>query len=157
VANVVAGQSIPDLNSGLRVFRRSTAMRLLSLLPDGFSFTATITLALLSNGYLVDYVPINYHARQGSSKFRPIQDTLNFVGLILRIALYFAPLKIFLSLSVLLFSIALGAALFSQFVLGQLADVTTVVIAMTGAQVAVVGLLAELINRRLPNYFRDEE
>lgn len=157
LANFVAGDSIPDLNSGLRVFRREVALRLFSMLPDGFSFTATITLAMLTNGYLVDYVPINYRARIGHSKIRPFQDTLNFVQLVLRIALYFAPLKVFLPLSGLMLLLALSWALFSRFVLGQLADVSTLVIAMTGIQVAVVGMLAELINRRLPNYYREED
>ena len=157
LATMVVGESIPDLNSGLRVFRRDVALRFFSLLPDGFSFTTTLTLAMLSNGYLLDYVSINYHSRVGRSKIRPVQDTLNFVGLVLRIALYFAPLKIFLPLSGLLLLLAVGVALFTKFVLGLLADVTTVVIAMTAAQIAVVGLLAELINRRLPNYYREEK
>ena len=156
LASFVAGKLIPDLNSGLRVFQRSVALRLFNMLPDGFSWTTTITLAMLSNGYLLDYVSINYHSRVGRSKIRPVRDTLNFINLVLRIALYFVPLKIFLPLSGLLLALAIGVALFTRFVLGQLADVTTVVIAMTAAQVAVVGLLAELINRRLPNYYREE-
>ena len=156
LANLIAGEPIPDINSGLRVFRRQGVLRFFNILPDGFSFTTTITLALLANGYLVDYVPINYHARIGQSKIRPVQDTLNFVQLILRIALYFAPLKVFLPLSGLMLLLALSWALFTKFVLGQLADVSTLVIAMTGIQVAVIGMLAELINRRLPNYYREE-
>jgi glycosyltransferase involved in cell wall biosynthesis len=156
LAHFVAGESIPDLNSGLRVFRREAALRLFSMLPDGFSFTTTITLAMLTNGYLVDYVPINYHARIGRSKIRPIQDTLSFVQLVLRIALYFAPLKVFLPLSGFMLVLALAWALFSRFVLGQLADVSTLVIAMTGIQIAVIGMLAELVNQRLPNYYREE-
>ena len=157
LANLVAGQPIPDVNSGLRVFKRSAALRFFNMLPDGFSFTTTITLGMLTNGYLVDYVPIDYYARVGRSKIKPIQDTLNFVQLILRIALYFAPLKIFLPLSGLLLLLALAWGLFSAFVLGRLADVSTLVVVMAAVQVAVVGLLAELIDRRLPNYHRDSE
>lgn len=156
LANFVAGQPIPDPNSGLRVFRQEAALQLFNILPNGFSFTTTITLAMLTNGYLVHYVPIHYNSRVGRSKIRPIRDTLNFVQLTLRIALYFAPLKIFLSLSGLLFLLAVGWALFSSFVLGRLADVSTLVIAMTSIQVAVIGMLAELMNRRLPNYYREE-
>jgi hypothetical protein len=126
------------------------------MLPDGFSFTTTITLAMLSNGYLLEYVPINYHARIGRSKIRPVKDTLNFIELVLRIALYFSPLKIFLPLSASLIVLSLIWGLFTTFVLGKLADVSTLVIAMTGIQVGVIGLLAELINRRLPNYYREE-
>lgn len=157
LANYVAGEPIPDLNSGLRVFRRDTALRFAGILPNAFSFTTTITLAMISNGYLVDYVPIDYYARVGKSKIRPVRDTLNFIRLVWRIALFFAPLKFFLPLSGFLFLLALGWALFTLLVLGQLADVSTLVIVMTAFQVAVIGMLAELINKRLPNYFKDDE
>ena len=157
LANLIAGEQIPDINSGFRVFRRQAVLHFFGILPDTFSFTTTITLAMLSNGYLIDYVPIDYHARTGRSKFRPIRDTWNLVKLILSIALYFAPLKIFLPLSVLLLLLAIGWGLFTRFALGQLADVSTIVIVMTAIQVAVIGLLAELINHRLPSYYRDSQ
>lgn len=157
LATYVAGQPIPDLNSGLRVFRRDVALRFDGMLPDAFSFTTTITLAMLTNRYLVDYTPIDYHARVGKSKIRPVQDTLNFIQLVWRIALYFAPLKFFLPLSAFLFLLAVAWALFTMLSLGQLADVSTLVIAMTAFQVAVIGMLAELINKRLPNYHRNLE
>lgn len=154
---LVAGESIPDINSGFRVFRHHKVLRFFSILPDGFSFTTTITLAMLTNGFLVDYVPIEYYARVGRSKIKPLQDTLNFVQLILRIPLYFAPLKVFLPLGGLLFLLGLAWGLFSAFVLGRLADVSTLVIVLAGVQVVVVGLLAELINRRMPNHYQDND
>jgi len=155
LANYVAGQRIPDLNSGLRVFRRDVALRFNGMLPNAFSFTTTITLAMLTNHYLVRYVPIDYHARVGKSKIRPVQDTLNFTQLVWRIALYFAPLKLFLPVSAFLFLLAIAWALFTMLALGRLADVSTLVIVMTAFQVAVIGMLAELINKRLPNYHRN--
>jgi glycosyltransferase involved in cell wall biosynthesis len=154
MAEAVAGMAIPDINSGLRVFHRDHARAFLGILPDGFSFTTTITLSLLSNGYEVEYQPIDYGKRVGRSKIRPIRDTLNFVMLILRIALYFAPLKFFLPLSALLFGVALAWALVSKLVLGTLADVSSVVLVVAAIQVAVVGLLAEMINRRLPGRYK---
>ncbi|MBZ0298875.1 MAG: glycosyltransferase family 2 protein [Anaerolineae bacterium] len=157
LANFVAGEPIPDLNSGMRVFRRSTALRFFRLLPDGFSFTTTITLGMLTNNYLVDYVPIDYHPRIGQSKIRPIHDTLNFTQLVLRIALYFAPLKIFMPLSLLVMVGAVVWAFFSMVVFKALADVSTVVLAMAGIEIALLGLIAELINRRVPNTYRDDD
>lgn len=157
LAELVAEEPIPDLNSGQRAFFRRDALRLMNLLPDGFSFTTTITLAMASNGYLIGYVPIEYMERVGRSKIRPIRDTLNFTGLILRIALYFAPLKIFLPLSGVILLLAVAWGLISKFVLGELADVSTVVLVFAGVQVAVVGLMAELINRRLPNSFQADD
>lgn len=156
LANLVVGTHIPDLNSGLRLFTREGALRFFSLLPDGFSFTTTITLGMLTNGYLVDYVSIDYHARVGQSKIKPIRDTLNFIQLILRIALYFAPLKIFLPVSLALLGLGIVWGLFSFFILQQLADVSTLMFFMSAVQIAAIGLLAELINRRLPNDYREE-
>ena len=157
LANYVASKRIPDLNSGLRVFRRDVALRFNGMLPNAFSFTTTITLAMLTNHYLVAYVPVDYYARVGNSKIRPVQDTLNFIQLVWRIALYFAPLKVFLPLSAFLFVLAVAWALFTMLALGRLADVSTLVIVMTAFQVAVIGMLAELINKRLPNYHKNLE
>ena len=94
LANYLAGTKIPDLNSGLRVMKKEVLERFIRILPDGFSFTSTITLSMLTNGYSVKYVPIDYFKREGKSKIKPIQDTLNFIQLIIRIVLYFDPLKI---------------------------------------------------------------
>jgi glycosyltransferase involved in cell wall biosynthesis len=156
LANMVIGYQIPDLNSGLRAFRRETALRFFNLLPDGFSFTTTITLAMLSNGYAVDYLPIDYLKRIGKSKIRPIHDTLYFVQLILRMALYFAPLKVFLPLSAGLFFLAVAVGWSSWYFTGRVADVSTLVIAMTSIQSALIGLVAELINQRTPSNYRGD-
>ena len=156
LAEYVAGQRIPDVNSGLRVFRKSVALRLLSLLPEGFSFTTTITLGMLANGYLVDYTDIDYHGRIGKSKIRPIRDTIGFTQLVIRMALYFAPLKVFMPVSGLFFAIAAGLGLISTFIFGRLADVTTLVVVLAAVQITAVGMLAELINGRLPNYYKEE-
>lgn len=157
LAEIVAGFPIPDLNSGLRTFRKSAALPFFNLLPDGFSFTTTITLAMLTNGYIVEYIPISYYTRIGKSKLRPIRDTLNFIQLVLRITLYFAPLKIFLPISIFLILIAVTWGVFSAFVLGRLADVSAVIIFMSGVQVGVLGLLADLLDRRLPSFQRPED
>ena len=152
LAEYVAGESIPDINSGLRVLRRDSALQLLRLLPDGFSFTTTITLAMMANGFSVEYSAIDYHPRVGRSKIRPVQDMLNFLRLISRMALYFAPLKIFIPLSLFLFGVALIWGLVSKFVLGEFADVSTLIVISAGLQVFTVGLLADLIDQRLLNH-----
>jgi glycosyltransferase involved in cell wall biosynthesis len=157
LAEIVAGIPIPDLNSGLRVFRKGATLPFLKMLPEGFSFTTTITLAMVTNGYTVEYVPISYFQRVGKSKLRPIRDTLNFVHLVLRITLYFAPLKIFVPISMVLIVVAIAWAVFSTIVLGRLADTSAIVIFMTGVQVGVLGLLAELLDRRLPSFHRPED
>ncbi len=150
LARAIAGASIPDINSGLRVFKRSVVRRFYRVLPDGFSFTTTITLGMLANDYSVSFIPIEYYPRVGKSKIRPVRDTLNFIQLILRIALYFSPLKIFLPLSGFFMLLGLAWGGLSYLFLGGIADASMAVIIMAAIQIAVVGLLADLINHRLP-------
>ncbi|MEQ1762317.1 MAG: glycosyltransferase family 2 protein [Pyrinomonadaceae bacterium] len=100
MANYVAQAKIPDLNSGLRVFRRDVAVQYFAILSDQFSFTTTITLAMLCDKYAVTYMPIDYRRRQGKSKIMP-WDAGSFGVLILRVAMLFRPLRVFLPLAAL--------------------------------------------------------
>jgi glycosyltransferase involved in cell wall biosynthesis len=95
LAQYLSRRKIPDLNSGLRIMRKEVVDRFMSILPIGFSWTTTITLAMLVGGYRVKFVPIDYEKRKGRSKIRPIRDTLGFFGLIIRTVLYFNPLRAF--------------------------------------------------------------
>ena len=147
LANYLSEARIPDLNSGLRAFRREAVLRFFGILPSGFSFTTTITLAMHVNDLRVAYVPIDYHARQGRSKIRPIQDTLNFLALILRTILYFRPLKIFLPASGLLFLAAVGIFLYSALRTEKIMDASVTITLMTSFQMAAIGLLADLIDK----------
>lgn len=150
LANYVAGRAIPDINSGLRVFSRDVANNMAGILPDGFSLTTTITLAMLANGFTVEYTPIDYAKRLGKSKIHPIKDTLGFLQLTLKMALYFAPLKVFIPLSFFLVLAAMAWGAFTLLALGQLADITTLLLMMTGIQVGAIGLLAEMVRWRTP-------
>ena len=105
LANYVSSTKIPDLNSGLRIFNKSIALKYVHLYPNGFSFTTTITLCMLCGDYEVDYIPIDYYKREGKSKIKPIADTMNFFKLLLRISLYFNPFKFFTPI-IFVFSIA---------------------------------------------------
>jgi glycosyltransferase involved in cell wall biosynthesis len=82
-AGLLAGQTIPDLNSGMRVLRKSLVDEFAGILPSGFSFTTTITLAMISRGYSVAYVPIDYFKRVGRSKIKPFH-AFKFAYLIVR-------------------------------------------------------------------------
>ena len=100
LASYLAGQRLPDINSGLRLIRKSLVQRYEALLPDGFSFTTTITLSAACNGHPVEYVTIDYHARLGQSKIRP-RHAYDFTLLILRTIVFFNPLKVFIPLGAL--------------------------------------------------------
>lgn len=96
LADFLTQTKIPDLNSGLRVFRTRIALDFFGLICDRFSFTTTLTLVMIMNRYRVRYVPIEYHARRGHSKIRPIRDTLNFLLIIVTTVLHFQPLRVLL-------------------------------------------------------------
>lgn len=148
LANYLSGHHIPDLNSGLRVFRREPIVERFNLVSDGFSFTTTTLLALLARGHPVVFVPIDYHHRTGNSKIRPIHDTFNFLVLILRVSVYFEPIKVFLPVTLLLAASGLGwgaaQALTSERGLGE----APLFLLVAALQVGLVGLIADMISRR---------
>ena len=147
LANYLAGIKIPDINSGLRIMKKNLIEKYLYILPDGFSFTTTITLAALTNGYRVKYVSINYLKRTGKSKFRPIKDTLNFFQLMIRTVLYFNPLKIFIPLSIILFFSGAVVFLWSYFFAPKVLDTTTAIFIISSIQILAIGMLADLITK----------
>ncbi|MBI4781132.1 MAG: glycosyltransferase family 2 protein [Oscillatoriophycideae cyanobacterium NC_groundwater_1537_Pr4_S-0.65um_50_18] len=138
---------IPDLNSGLRVFRKSTVERFLNILPNTFSFTTSITVAMLMNNYLVHYEPIDYHMRVGKSKIKPIRDTLRFVQLIVRTGVYFAPLRVFMPLAGLFFAGFLFTFLQDLLVREDLTE-RTLILLIASTQIAIFALLADMIDKR---------
>ncbi len=149
LANYLTGVKIPDLNSGLRVMKKAIVNKFVRLLPDQFSYTATITLAMVMNGYRVKYVPVDYYARIGQSKIRPLRDTLSFIQLIVRTVMYFNPLKVFIPLSLVLFFMSVGVFLYSYFFTPKIMDITTVILFVSAVQVLAIGMVADLINKRI--------
>jgi glycosyltransferase involved in cell wall biosynthesis len=149
LANYLSETEIPDLNSGLRAFSRKEALRFMKILPSGFSFTTTITLAMHCNELKVKYVPIEYNKRKGHSKIHPIKDTINFVQLIFRTVMYFNPLKVFLPISLFIFVLFLASVSIDLLILRNLTD-KTVLLFLAFIQILVTGLVADLIEKRTP-------
>jgi len=110
-SSYLAGQKIPDLNSGLRIFDKEIALNYWNLFPERFSFTSTMTMICTTKGYSTLFIPIDYMERKGKSSIHPIKDTVRFFTLLFKLSLYFNPLKTFIPLSVicLIFSILRGA------------------------------------------------
>lgn len=140
LASYLAGRHLPDINSGLRLMRKSLINRYEHLLPDGFSFTTTITLSAACNAHPLAYVPIDYRARLGESKIRP-RHAYDFTLLIVRTMVFFNPLKVFLPL---------GAVMMAGAVAKLAYDITrdnlseTAVLGALGALIVwAVGLLAD--------------
>jgi len=156
LASYLAGTHIPDLNSGLRAFRRLDVLPLLGFLPSGFSFTSTITLAMLCSDMFVSFIPVDCRPRKGKSKIRALPDTYNFIILVLRTVACFNPLKIFGPLA---FALLVGGAVrlgLDVFLARNVGD-TSVLLLLAGLQVAVMGLLAEVMTRLplLPRHYQD--
>jgi glycosyltransferase involved in cell wall biosynthesis len=148
LAEYLAETQIPDLNSGLRVFRKDVALSYFNILPSAFSFTITITIAFLSDHYLVKFVPVPYQRREGRSKIKPVQDTLNFMQLILRTIMYFNPLKVLLPLSFLLFLTSVVIGTYSLVTQGRVMDITVLTLTMAALQIAVVAMIADMIQKK---------
>jgi glycosyltransferase involved in cell wall biosynthesis len=144
-ANYLAGMKIPDLNSGLRIFRRELALRFLHILPNGFSFTTTLTLASLKENYKVGWMPITVIERSGKSTVDPVRDGYNTFILILRTIVLFDPLKVFLPPSFLL---GLFGILFSGYGIWRYQSFPdTGVVVLTAATVLFfMGILADSIS-----------
>lgn len=144
----IAGQKVPDINSGMRVFRKNVAERFFGILPDTFSFTITITLAMLTTYRSVLFVPIDYRQRIGKSKIAPIRDTLRFMSLILRTGTYFAPVRAFAPVFASLLFLALASLGYDLFVIQNLTD-KTILLFLFSMNIGMFALLADMIDKRL--------
>ncbi len=149
LANYLAGQRLVDLNSGLRLIRTELVRRYLYILPRGFSFTTTITLAAACNDHPVAYIPIDYASRLGQSKIRP-RNAFDFLLLIVRTIVFFNPLKVFIPLGGL--AAAAGAAkLVYDIWIGNLSE-SAIFALLTAIVIWCVGLIADqnarLVDRR---------
>jgi len=148
LARYLSGHPIPDLNSGMRVMRRETVTRHFNLVSDGFSFTTTTLLAMLARNNSVVYVPIDYHHRTGRSKIRPIQDTLNFLILILRVCVFFEPLKVFVPPAVILALTGMAYGIWQVVALPAGLGEGPVLMLVAALQILLSGLIADMISRR---------
>ena len=161
LANRVSGTSIPDLNSGLRSFRRDCVRQYFPILSDKFSFTTTVTLALLADGYGVVYHPINYFRRLGKSKITP-RNFFDFIILVLRMAMLFQPLKIFVPLAFtctalgVLKAIADIATVYTRIAVVDIStmqqpmlSISAVFLMLGGLHILLIGMVADGVLRRI--------
>ena len=146
-AERLTGAKIPDLNSGLRAFRREVSLPYLRLLPPGFSCVTTITIAFLSNQHDVRYVPIDYAKRAGTSKFKFVRDAYRYILQVLRMVMYFNPLKVLMPLALFLLFLGFAKGIYDQFAHPLHFAANTILIFVTGMIIASLALLADLIVR----------
>ena len=139
---------IKDLNSGLRSMKKDKVLQFWNMLPNAFSFTSTITLSMHIEGLNVSYLPIDYHARIGSSSIKPIQDTLRFFSLVLRTVMYFKPLQVFGTMGLVMLAVAICIGITGKILIGEVPDVIAVSLFSTGSVFIGLGPLGDLINAR---------
>jgi glycosyltransferase involved in cell wall biosynthesis len=144
-ASYVCGRRIEDLTSGFRAIKADVARGFVYLLPNTFSYPTTITLATVRGGHSLTYVPIRTAKRVGRSKIRLLRDGTRFLMIILKIATFFSPLKVFVPASVAMFLLGFGYGLFKVLVLGSRYGPTSAMVMTMSVLVFLVGLVSEQV------------
>lgn len=144
LASYMVGATIPDLTSGLRVVKSDKFREFLYLLPNGFSYPTTITMAFFRSAYPVAYVPIHAARRQGKSHIRPLRDGLRFLLIIFKIATLYAPLKLFAPIAASFFLAGLGWYAHTFVTEGRFTNMSALLISAS-VIVFLIGLISEQI------------
>jgi len=155
LACYLSNTNIPDLNTGLKAFKRDIMLKYLWVIPDGFSCVTTMTLAFLCNGFNVGWIPTQYHPRIGRSKFHPIKDTYQYFLTVIRMVIYFNPLSVFIPAGTTLLVLGLFRWAVVKLTAGQGVFLGPILVTL-GFSLYVVGLLADLIvaQAKSINHFR---
>jgi glycosyltransferase involved in cell wall biosynthesis len=143
LASYLTETDIPDLNSGLRAFRRDVAVQFLHLLPAGFSCVTTMTMTVLANGYSVKFVPIDYAERAGRSKFHWWADTRRYLRQVVRMVLLYNPLKVFMPIGIALLGTGTAKLVYDLFDKDFRVATNTIVLLFTALLVMAIGLLSD--------------
>ena len=143
-ASLISGHRILDLTSGFRAVRADLFKKFLYLLPNGFSYPTTITMAFLRSGYPVTFLPIKAEKRTGKSHIRPIRDGLRFMAIIFKIATLYAPLKVFLPISGFFFVSGLGYYAYTFFTMGRFTNMSMLILSAS-VIIFLIGLISEQI------------
>lgn len=144
VASWLTGRRIPDLTSGFRVVRAALFKQFLYLLPNGFSYPTTITMAFLRAGYPITFETIPVDKRVGKSHIRPIRDGVRFLVIIFKIATLYSPLKIFLPISAGFFATGLGWYAYTFSTMGRFTNMSMLLLSAS-VIVFLIGLISEQI------------
>jgi len=147
VANYLVERKIPDLNSGFRAFKKEKALEFIHIFPNGFSFSTTITLAMLKDVYDVKYLSITTFERIGrKSSLNIIKDGLQTLLLIIRVLMLFNPLKVFIPMSILLFLCGFLFTLYGLIIIKKGVQNTGVIIILSSIMIFFFGIFADQIS-----------
>lgn len=144
LASWIVGQKVLDLTSGFRAVRARKFREFLNLLPNGFSYPTTITMAFFRAGYLLRYVPIHAKRRIGKSHLRIMRDGIRFVIIIFRVGTLYSPLKIFLPISAMFFGLGLVNYIYTFWTQGRFTNMSALLL-ITSVLIFLIGLVSEQI------------
>lgn len=144
LASSISGHRITDLTSGFRAVRATKFKQFLYLLPNGFSYPTTITMAFLRSGYPVGFVPITACRRTGKSHIRPIRDGIRFLVIIFKIATLYSPLKVFLPVSGTFFLTGVAYYAYTYMTMGRFTNMSLLVFSAS-VIIFLIGLISEQI------------
>lgn len=143
-ASLVTGYGIDDLTSGFRLVRRNVFLEYLYLLPNGFSYPTTSTMAFLRAGYEVSFVPISVQKRGGTSNIKPVRDGIRFLLIIFKVGTLYSPLKVFFPLALAHFVLGLARYAYTYIEMGTFTNMSALLF-VTSVQIFLVGLVSEQI------------
>ena len=149
----ISGRKILDLTSGFRIVNAKKFKKFLYLLPNGFSYPTTSTMAFFRAGYSVSYIPIETAERKGESHISLIKDGLRFLVIIFKIGTLYSPLKIFLPFSAGFFGIGLAYYIYTYFLEGTFTNMSAVLF-MASIIVFLIGLVSEQVTALM---YKDDE
>ena len=145
LATWMVGQTVSDLTSGFRAVKTTLFRKYLYLLPNGFSYPTTITMSFFRAGYVVGYVPIEAPTRIGKSHIRLFRDGARFFLIIFKIGTLFAPLKLFLPISLAFFATACSYYLYTYLSVGRFTNMSALLF-ITSILIFLMGLISEQIS-----------
>ena len=140
----MVGRKIDDLTSGFRAVRRKKFLEFLYLLPNGFSYPTTSTMAFFRSGYSVAYLPIVAAERQGKSHIKLWRDGLRFLLIIFKIGTLYSPMKIFFPISALVSGVGLSYYIYTFFTFGRFTNMSAVLL-LAGVMFFFLGLISEQV------------
>jgi hypothetical protein len=140
----MTGHKIADLTSGLRIAEAAKLREFLHLLPNGFSYPTTVTMAFFRSGYSVAYLPVDLLKRKGKSHIRPWQDGMRFLVIIFKIGSLYSPLKLFLPVSLFTFVSGIGLYVYTFTQQGRFTNMSALLLT-TSLLVFLIGLVSEQI------------
>ncbi len=144
LASLITGHKISDLTSGFRACKRTKFLEFISLLPNGFSYPTTITMAFLHTGYSVKYIPVNISQRKGKSHISLIKDGIRFLMIIFKVGSLYSPLKVFAPLAAAIFTSGLSVYAYTFFSYGRFTNMSLLLF-VTSIIIFLIGLISEQI------------